>query len=102
MGSVLTLPFQRVPDFAGFLHSLRHERGFQIVGTVLDESADLLWEAEWPARTAVLFGNEYTGLTEDVLRECTARVTVPMHNRTDSLNLAVSAGIVMYEMGRPR
>ena len=102
MGSVLTLPFQRVSDFLQTLRTLRADHGFQVVGTVLDESAELLWDIEWSAKTAVLFGNEYTGLTEDAVQECSHTVTIPMHRQTDSLNLAVSAGIVMYDLARPR
>ena len=100
MGSVLTLPFMRAGNFVQALIDLRENYGFQVIGTALDESAELLWEVKWPSKTLVLFGNEYSGLTPDILQECDRRVTIPMHNQTDSLNLAVSAGIVMYEMGR--
>lgn len=101
MGSVLTFPFRRTPDFPRSIQTLRRDHGFQVVATVLDDSAGLLWEIDWAPKTLILFGNEYSGLTPEVLRECDRAVTVPMHNRTDSLNLAVCAGIVMYEMTRP-
>ena len=101
MGSVLNLPFRQMPDFPGFLRELRNDHGFQVVATVLEEPAELLWEVDWARKTIVLIGNEYSGLTQEVLRESDRKATIPMHRRTDSLNLAVCAGIVIYEMTRP-
>jgi len=48
----------------------------------------------------VLMGNEFTGLSEEWLKVCDRRVTIPMLPSVDSLNLGVSAGIFLYEMTR--
>jgi tRNA G18 (ribose-2'-O)-methylase SpoU len=45
---------------------------------------------------AVLFGGEAHGLEDDLLRYCQQRVTIPMRLGTDSLNVAVAAGIVLH------
>jgi tRNA G18 (ribose-2'-O)-methylase SpoU len=47
-------------------------------------------------RAAILFGNEAQGLSPDVVAACDRRVTIPMHYGTDSLNVAVAAGIFLY------
>ena len=41
--------------------------GFELFGTVLDENAINLSEVTWPKRSAILFGNEYHGLSESLL-----------------------------------
>lgn len=57
--------------------------------------------AEVPARpTAVLIGEEAAGLPPDVIAACAQRVTIPTPGTTESLNAAIAAGIVIYELSR--
>jgi TrmH family RNA methyltransferase len=42
-------------------------------------------------------GNEQAGLTEMLASACDSLVRIPMREGADSLNLAVSAGIMIYE-----
>ena len=50
--------------------------------------------------TAVLLGSEGYGLSPADVARCTRRVQIPMHHGVDSLNVAVAAGIVLYEVMR--
>ena len=50
---------------------------------------------------AVCFiGNEGRGLRPETVQACGARLTIPMDGRAESLNAAMAAGIVMWELCR--
>lgn len=49
---------------------------------------------------AFIFGNEVDGLSKDVLEQADAIVEIPMHGRKRSLNVAMAAGIVLYNTRR--
>ena len=49
-----------------------------------------------------LIGNEGNGLTEETIRLADARIHIPMEGSIESLNAAMSAGILMYEALRQR
>ena len=46
----------------------------------------------------VMVGNESRGLPEDYEMACDLRVTMPMKGRADSLNAAVAAAVLAYEV----
>jgi tRNA G18 (ribose-2'-O)-methylase SpoU len=98
MGGVLRVPFVHSHDLLADLDRLKTRWGFERVATVLDPAAEPLAGAAWKPRTALLFGNEFEGLSTDWLAACDRRVTIPMQPGTDSLNLGVAAGIFVYEM----
>ncbi|HYP24587.1 MAG TPA: TrmH family RNA methyltransferase, partial [Actinomycetota bacterium] len=60
------------------------------------------WAAEYPERCFLLFGSEATGLTDETLAAADEVVRIPQQGAASSLNLAVAAGIVVYEARRPR
>ena len=49
---------------------------------------------------AVFFGTELEGLTEEALGRCGERVRIPMVGFTESLNISVSAALVLRELTR--
>lgn len=52
-----------------------------------------------PRRFCLVIGNEANGVSEEVRRRCVYTVAVPMRGTCESLNAAVSAGVLMYELG---
>jgi len=100
MGAVFRLPTVTSCDLVADLRHLREYGGVEIVAAVLDETAAPLADFHRPKRLALLFGNEADGLGERWLAECDRRVTLPMQAGTDSLNLAVAAGVIVYEVMR--
>jgi len=58
------------------------------------------WEADLRPPLALLFGSEGTGLPGDLLAAADLRVAIPMTGTAESLNLAVAAGILLYEVRR--
>ncbi len=100
MGTVFSVPIVRSEDLLGDLASLQREHAFELTATVLDQDADPLDQANRKDRLAILFGNEANGLSVEVVTACDRRVTLPMKRGTDSLNVAIAAGIFLYHFTR--
>lgn len=57
-------------------------------------------DAPYPRDFWLWMGDECAGLSERTLRECDARISIPMQGRVDSLNLGVATGIVLFSARR--
>jgi tRNA G18 (ribose-2'-O)-methylase SpoU len=97
MGNVLFMPITETDDLAATLTDLCQQREFRVCGTVLDAKAVDLVSFTFPDRTVLVFGNEYDGISDDVRNLLTDRLTISMFNGTDSLNVAISAGIFCHQ-----
>lgn len=95
MGAVFTMPLAqaRWEDFLGWL---RAGPG-QLVAASLREAVPYRG-APYAAPCFVMVGNESRGLPEDYEMACDLRVTMPMKGRADSLNAAVAAAVLAYEV----
>ena len=51
---------------------------------------------------ALVFGSEGGGVGEDILRRADLKLGIPIRGKAESLNVAVSSGIVLYEFTRER
>ena len=61
-----------------------------------------MWEVDLTGSLALVFGAEGKGLRPLVRRACDGAVSIPLLGRTDSLNVSVAAGILLYEARRQR
>jgi tRNA G18 (ribose-2'-O)-methylase SpoU len=100
MGTIFQLPLYQSDDLAGDLGRLRAEWGVELVATVLDGSAEPLERATRGQKLGILFGGEAQGLEPQWVDACDRCVTIPMHHGTDSLNVAVAAGVFLYHFTR--
>lgn len=96
MGAVLDVPFVRSSDVLVELRALGQTWRFERVAAVLDPTAEPLDTFRPSRRTALVFGNEFDGLTPAWLAECDRLATIPMSQAVDSLNLGVAAGIFIH------
>lgn len=71
--------------------------GVPVVGTSGGAARDYQSWA-YPARLVVLMGSERQGLDAAHMQLCDEMVSIPMVGRSDSLNLAVATGVVLYEV----
>ena len=72
----------------------RHK--ISLIGTSLINSNDYT-KTNWQLPFVLAMGNEQQGLTHNILNACDQLIKLPMLGRSDSLNLAVSAGVALYE-----
>jgi tRNA G18 (ribose-2'-O)-methylase SpoU len=100
MGTAFYLPIVRSDDLARDLRRLRDEFAVELIATVLDEDAELLDTIPRPPKLGVLLGNEAQGLPLEYVQLCHRRATIAMKLGTDSLNVAVAAGIFLYHFTR--
>jgi len=77
------------------------ERGIALVATTPDTDLDYT-EVDYTGAVAIAVGAEKYGLTDEVLAAAAHRVRIPMVGRANSLNVATSAAIVIYEAVRQR
>ena len=81
------------------LFALLRKSGVPLYGTALRDDTVPLAEADL-ARAAVAIGSEGRGLSQQVLDECAKTLKIPMNPRCDSLNAAIAATVVLWEMYR--
>lgn len=60
------------------------------------------WEVDWCEASALLVGNEGSGLPVEVERNADARIRIPMASGVESLNAAAAAAVLFYEAARQR
>jgi TrmH family RNA methyltransferase len=95
MGAVFTqaIATARWDEFIAWLR----EGAGQLVGTSLKATADYL-DAEYQAPCFLLIGNEQQGLPADYEAACDLLVKIPMAGRADSLNAAVAAAVMAFQV----
>nr|WP_238335684.1 TrmH family RNA methyltransferase [Serinicoccus kebangsaanensis] len=77
------------------------EHGIPLVAATPDTPLEHT-EVDYRGPVAIAVGTEKTGLTDAVLERAAHRVRIPMAGRVNSLNVATSAAIVVYEAVRQR
>ena len=73
-----------------------HQRGYRIVATLPHERDTLLPNLPIDQPTALVFGTELTGLTDEAIAAADAYVKIPMYGFTESFNISVCAALCLY------
>lgn len=77
------------------------ERGIHILTAQLQDS-EWYYDTDMTGATALVMGTESTGLTQAWRDSADAHIKIPMLGRLDSLNVSVSAAVLLYEAVRQR
>ncbi len=102
MGTIFRMPFIYVKDFQGTLDELQ-KAGTRLYAAYLPGSEDYRAVSnEDYAEKGVIIGNEANGLTRETAEKADVRVRIPMDGKVESLNAAVAASLLMYEIRRSR
>ena len=56
----------------------------------------------WPARCALVVGNELSGIRPVIRKECDTLVRIPLANDLDSLNVSAAAAIALFQVAASR
>ena len=98
MGSCFRLP---IIEGVEFEEAIMWARENGLISTAADISAtDSYSEIDWSISRLLVFGSEAHGLDRRELSKIEQVIRVPMENNVESLNLAVSAGIILFEAKR--
>lgn len=95
MGSIFHLPVIDGLEEVDFIENAKNA-GYSLLVTCLD-GADNLYKADLGGRIAFVMGNEANGVSSGLLTAADKKVYIPMEGRAESLNVAMAAGIVMFE-----
>ena len=105
MGSLFALPVLRIEihqRLQDWLDQVRIELGRIQIVAASPHALTRIDQHDFTLPTLLIIGNEQTGISEHFERMCDALVSIPMSGSADSLNSAVSASIVLYEVNRQR
>jgi tRNA (guanosine-2'-O-)-methyltransferase len=72
--------------------------GYQIIATTPHEKDSNIDQLDINEKTALVFGTELEGISDEVSKKVDGFVKIPMHGFSESFNISVSAAICMYEL----
>lgn len=75
-----------------------NESEYHTVAVEITEKAENFWNYNFKNKSALVFGNEVSGISDDILKSCQSIVKIPMYGKKKSLNVATSVGILIYEV----
>ena len=97
MGAQKWVDVSRYPTSKDCIKKLR-KSGYQIVATTPHNTSLTLVDFEFEQKTAIFFGTEWNGLSETVLKEADRYLHIPMVGFSESLNVSVSAALIIREL----
>lgn len=100
MGALYRMPYYITEDMSTEVEYLQSQ-GFQIAAARLDAELDYT-HADYLGKIGLLIGNEARGLSPETAEKADVGVKIPMEGQLESLNAAVSAALLMYEVHRQR
>lgn len=97
-GMIFRIPLVTIQSVDDTLSDLK-ERGFMTYG-LAGKGSTRLTEETFTKPTAFVVGNEGAGLSAETEALCDTLLAIPIHTRTESLNAAQAATVVMYEWSK--
>lgn len=98
LGAQEAVDWQHMQDVTALVESLK-ESGNYIVAVEQTENSTALNKFTLPKKKIVLiFGNEVFGVNQQIIDLCDESIEIPQFGTKHSLNISVSAGIVMWEL----
>lgn len=100
MGASLRLPIWSDADFFEAVNWAKEKKLISVCADVNAKKNYL--EIDWKKSRLLVFGSEAHGLTTEERSAVEESLIIPMENQVESLNLAVSCGVILYEAKRQR
>lgn len=101
LGAEKYLKWEHSKNPSKILHNFRKE-GWKIVGVEQDVKAKDYREFNSNVKRVFIFGNEVRGLSKSLRNLCDEIVEIPMHGKKESLNVSVTAGIILFSTLRKK
>jgi len=99
IGAEQSVAWEARSDILTLLHDLQ-EQAFQLIAIEQTDSSLLLhkWNLQSDQSYAIILGHEITGVAQQVIDLCDVAVEIPQYGTKHSLNVSVTAGIVLHHM----
>ncbi|MCB9202131.1 MAG: 23S rRNA (guanosine(2251)-2'-O)-methyltransferase RlmB [Flavobacteriales bacterium] len=65
-----------------------------------EKTDNLVYSQEMQKPLAIVMGSEENGISQEILKRCDARIKLPLFGKTESLNVSVACGAILYEVVR--
>jgi 23S rRNA (guanosine2251-2'-O)-methyltransferase len=95
LGAETAVPWEFVTDAAATLAKLKEE-GFKVVVVEQVPGSVMFADFAVPTRVVYVFGSETEGVPKEIVDLADTVLELPMHGMKESLNVSVTAGIVLY------
>ena len=95
MGSDKWVDFYKHPDILQTYDQLR-QKGYRIIATLPHENDTLITQLDISQPTALVFGTELTGLSQEAIDHADGYVKVPMYGFTERFNISVCAALSLF------
>ena len=99
-GQWFRCPMQTSTNLADDIRQLQAQ-GVKAIAT-LASAETAYWDYDFRQPTLILLGNEGNGLSEELIELADASVSIPQSDRVESLNVSISAALLLYEAKRQR
>lgn len=99
-GALFKIDVCKANDLA-FTANMMKSSGFQIVAAS-EKSEGVVSDVDFSLPTCIVLGSEESGVSSALMTECNAFARIPMSGTVASLNVSVSAGVILYEVSRQR
>lgn len=67
-----------------------------------EKAQKLIYDVDFKEPCAVVMGNEETGISKEVLHHADEKIKLPIEGKTQSLNVSVACGAILYEAVRQK
>lgn len=92
-----SVPWTYFAEFSDAIAQLK-QNGYQIVGIEIDTNSQLYSDLAYPAKVALVLGNEALGIYKKNLALCDDLVHIPMFGKGQSLNVTIAGAILAYHL----
>jgi|SRR5690606_6972322 len=99
-GALFALPVCREESLVKTARFLQ-ESGLQVIACT-EKTDDLIYKPDFTVPSAIIMGSEEDGISTELIRMADHLAKIPMYGDIASLNVSVSAGIILYEAVRQR
>lgn len=95
MGSIFNISIYYIEEEE--LLKFLKEKKYKIISTVLSDDCIPYTEMKLEKRNAIIFGNEGSGIGENIIKNSDEKIIIPIYGSAESLNVAMACGIIIYK-----
>ena len=98
VGEWFRLPMATTPDLSSIVRQHQQQQ-IQVIATVPD-AKKTFWELDLTRPSLLLLGNESAGLSPQLQALADEKISIPLYNEVESLNVAIATALILYEAKR--
>jgi tRNA G18 (ribose-2'-O)-methylase SpoU len=101
LGAEETVRWKHFTNAGGAIDELR-QQGYEVFAIEQVENSISLEKTNFKDKTALIFGNEVSGVEQSTIALCDGTIEIPQLGMKHSLNIATAVGVVLWEVVRTR